>query len=361
MLIIGNNQKKKPMPYYQYLRYLPDEGERERSAQGLLRLKDALAAEVPKKTIADNLLIATWNIREFDSNAYGERMQEAIYYIAEIIDHFDLVAVQEVNENLYGLNRVMKVLGDAWKVIYSDTTEGNSGNDERLAFLYDTRKLTFTGLAGEIVIPPQKMEEEGQTNWYEPATQLARTPFLIGLRTSWFKFMISTVHIIYGRGVNDDPRRVKEIGLLSDFLAARASSRHAHSQNLILLGDFNIFKPSNDTFNEITRNFYIPPGIQNLPTNVKQDRFYDQIAFLGEVPTAEIQGGVFNYYNHVYRLEDELEYADRMPATYQNKTEAADKTRYFKTYWRTHQMSDHLPMWVELKIDFSRPYLNNLL
>lgn len=349
------------MPYYQYLRYLPDIAERARTARGLLRLKDALAAEVPRKTIAGNLLIATWNIREFDSNAYGERMQEAIYYIAEIIDHFDLVAVQEVNENLYGLNRLMKVLGDAWEVIYSDTTEGNSGNDERLAFIYDTRKLSFTGLAGEIVIPPQKMTEEGKETWYEPAEQLARTPFVIGLRSSWFKFMISTVHIIYGSGVHDDERRVQEIRMLSDFLAERADNPLAHSNNLILLGDFNIFKPSNDTFLEIARNFYIPPGIQNIPTNVKQNRFYDQIAFRGNVPTAEIQGGVFNFYKYVYRLEDELAYASRMPDTYHKKTEAEDRTRYFEVYWRTHQMSDHLPMWVELKIDFSRPYLDNVI
>jgi hypothetical protein len=27
------------------------------------------------------------------------------------------------------------------------------------------------------------------------------------------------------------------------------------------------------------------------------------------------------------------------------------------TYWRTFQMSDHLPMWVELKIDYSDDYL----
>ena len=33
------------------------------------------------------------------------------------------------------------------------------------------------------------------------------------------------------------------------------------------------------------------------------------------------------------------------------------KRIYYRTYWRTHQMSDHLPMWVELKIDFSRQYL----
>ncbi len=347
------------MPYYQYLRKV-SEAEQVRSVNGLLRLKTALANEIPKKTISDNLLIATWNIREFDSNNFGLRSQEALYYIAEIIDHFDLVAVQEVNENLRALEKVKTILGFSWKVIFSDTTEGSSGNNERLAFLYDSRKLSFTGLAGEIVVPPVKVVTEEGVKTYDPATQLARTPLIVGLRTSWFKFMISTVHIIYGKGVSDEPRRVKEIQLLSDFLAKRTDDKNSHSRNLILLGDFNIFKPKNQTFQEISKNFFIPEALQNLPSNIPQNKFYDQIAFRGDVPSKEIKGGVFNFYDHVYRLEDEADYADQMPATYHNKEEADKKTRYYKTYWRTHQMSDHLPMWTELKINFSESYLRDL-
>ena len=350
------------MPYYQYLKDQDvSTAERTRTAEGLLRLKSALAAQVPVKTTAGNLVIATWNIREFDSKNFGYRSQEAIYYIAEIIDHFDLVAVQEVNENLYALNRVKQVLGFAWKVIFSDVTEGNSGNNERLAFLYDSRKLSFTGLAGEIVVPPIRVETPEGDKIYEPQDQLARTPLLIGLRTSWFKFSIATVHIIYGKGVSDDPRRVKEIELLSDFLARRTDNPHSQTNNMILLGDFNIFRPGNQTFQHITRNFHIPPELQNLPSNVPQNKYYDQIAFRGDVPTACIQGGIFNFYEYVYRLEDELLYADQMPATYHDKSDPSKKTRYFKTYWRTHQMSDHLPMWTELKIDFSESYLGQFL
>lgn len=348
------------MPYYQYLRDTTA-AERRRSAAGLLRLKSALADTIPTKKTSENLLIATWNIREFDSNSYGARSEEAIYYIAEIIDHFDLVAVQEINENLTGLYRVRKVLGIHWKVIYTDTTQGKSGNRERLGFLYDSRKLSFTDLAGEIVIPPIEVKNEGEKTIYQPNQQLARTPFIIGLRTSWFKFMISTVHIIYGKGINDSPERVKEIQLLSDFLAQRTDDQYAHARNLILLGDFNIFKKTNQTFAEITKNFYIPEELQDLPSNVSQNKYYDQIAFRGQVPYEDIAAGIFNFYEHVYRIEDELDYADQMPATYQNKEEAADKTRYYKTYWRTHQMSDHLPMWVELKIDFSKGYLEAFL
>ena len=347
------------MPYYQYLRNIT-EAEQVRAANGLLRIKEAMAEQIPKKTTSGNLLIATWNIREFDSKNFGFRMEEAIYYIAEIIDHFDLVAVQEVNENLAGIHRVMRVLGFSWKLIFSDTTEGSSGNDERLAFLYDSRKLSFTGLSGEIVIPPMKVGQGSSAKTYEPQKQLARTPLIVGLRTSWFKFTIATVHIIYGRGINDEPRRLKEIELLSDFLAKRTDSKHAHSKNLILLGDFNIFKPQNETFQQIVKNFYILEALQNLPSNVAQNKFYDQIAFRGDVPLTKIQGGIFNFYDYVYRIEDELEYAANMPNTYHKKDTAAKKTNYFKTYWRTHQMSDHLPMWVELKIDFSKQYLNDL-
>jgi exonuclease III len=347
------------MPYYQYLRSIPAT-DRLRACDGLLRLKTALAEQVPEKTTAGNLLIATWNIREFDSSRYGKRMEEAIYYIAEIIDHFDLVAIQEVNEDLDGVDRVRRVLGSAWRVMFSDVTEGSSGNKERLAFLYDSRKLSFTGLSGEIVIPPLEVPDETGKKVYQPSSQLARTPSIVGLRTSWFSFMISTVHILYGKQASEDPNRVEEVRLLSDFLARRADNVHAHSNNLILLGDFNIYRPGNKTFNEIVRNFHIPPALQNLPSNVSQNKYYDQIAFRGYVPDEFIKGGIFNYFKYVYRPEDEAAYAPFMPDTYHEKDDPDDKARYYEIYWRTHQMSDHLPMWIELKIDFSVSYLNNL-
>ena len=64
----------------------------ERTARGLLRLKQAFKEEeVPERVRSSKLLLATWNIREFESAKYGTRQREALYYIAEIIDHFDIV------------------------------------------------------------------------------------------------------------------------------------------------------------------------------------------------------------------------------------------------------------------------------
>ena len=38
-------------------------------------------------------------------------------------------------------------------------------------------------------------------------------------------------------------------------------------------------------------------------------------------------------------------------------TEPSSPEKLFTGSWRTFQMSDHLPLWVELKIDFSDQYL----
>ncbi len=98
------------MPFYHRI-----DGETEagrRTAEGLLRLKEGFReAGAPKHDLDDTLLLATWNVREFDSAKYGERGQEPLLYIAEIIGRFDLVAVQEVWEDLSALDRLTDFLG----------------------------------------------------------------------------------------------------------------------------------------------------------------------------------------------------------------------------------------------------------
>jgi hypothetical protein len=107
--------------------------------------REALLEEIPRRDIAGSLLLASWNICEFDSPAYGLRTDEPLFYIAELIDHFDLVAIQEVRDDLAALERLMYLLGWWWKDIITDVTEGVPGNRERMAFLYDSRKVRFGG------------------------------------------------------------------------------------------------------------------------------------------------------------------------------------------------------------------------
>ncbi|MEZ4885921.1 MAG: endonuclease/exonuclease/phosphatase family protein [Chitinophagales bacterium] len=354
------------MPFYPPIKNKPPT-EQARTAKKLLQLKDALQKEIPSKTF-DNLLLATWNIREFDSAAYGKRLDEALFYIAEIVSHFDLIAIQEVRDDLEGLQRLMKILGRWWKVIFTDVTEGRPGNRERMAFVYDSRKVTFGGLAGEVVLPEVKVE--GETHNLQQ--QLARTPFMVGFQAGWC-FVLVTVHLIYGEGTADPPERVAEAEMLSNFLAEKADKKTAWSNNMVLLGDFNIFKPTNDTFRKIAANFYIPQELQDLPSNVPQDKHYDQIAFRSPLKQefldaiaagTPIKAGVFNYFQHVFTEADEATYIPYMDSYETNSRgearDAADKAKYYKTYWRTHQLSDHLPMWIEIPIDRSRQYLEVL-
>ena len=316
------------MPFYYAIKKTSPEV-RKRTAEGLLRLRQQLAEEVPQRTISDTLLLATWNIREFDSSKYGERDAEPLHYIAEIISHFDLVAVQEVREDLWALDEVQKMLGGWWKYIVTDVTYGTSGNGERMAFMYDSRKVVFGGLAGEVVLPDVRGKER--------SLQFARTPFLCGFKASWTKFNLCTVHIYYGESKSDDPRRIKEIEDLAMLLADKArppaeqpsrpegavtAVRNTSPENLILLGDFNIFARGDKTFEGLTKaGFVVPDELQRLPgSNLDQSKFYDQIAFLVRPDRfgTTSKAGVFNFLKSVYPDEDQETYRPLVGPAYAN-------------------------------------------
>lgn len=340
----------------------------QRTATRLLQLRTALRESGVPEKCNQTLLLATWNIREFDSPAYGERSLEAMYYIAEICSHYDLIAIQEVREDLSGLKRLNRILGNHWDYLVTDVNEGVPGNRERLAFLYDTRKVRFSGVAGEVVMPAVK-DATGKTK-YQPANQLYRTPFLCSFQVGWAKILLCTVHIQYGENTANSKDRVEEIRLIAQTLGKRAKERK-NQDNLILLGDFNIFSPEDQTMTALLdAGFSIPEALQTVPaSNVgSSKRHYDQIASMSRVLNLEPTGkaGIFDYFNVVYTAADQTLYDGEQPSqmgeayhrTSKNtpRNEASQR-RYYKTYWRTHQMSDHLPMWIEFKVDFSEEYL----
>ena len=336
---------------------------------------DGPQRSVPSKNATDTLLLATWNLKEFEGGKNDKRTAESYWYIAEIVSHFDLVAIQEVGAHLGALRKLQSRLGRTWKFVVSDVTEGSAGNQERLAFLFDRRKIRFSGVAGEIVIPPIE-DKKGKT--IAPANQLVRTPTIVGFEAGWFRFMLSTVHIIWGQAVAEYPNRVAEIKALAEFLKERTEDSTSWSRNLILLGDFNIFDadPANAAFNAITQNgFQIPQALQNIPpTNVgKKPRFYDQIALKVRPnnlsPTG--RGGVFDYFNLIYKNADYQAYVPAMmdgraeddpgnPLVFDTRGNVrTDKQRraYYRNHWRRRQMSDHLMMWLELRTDYGEEYL----
>jgi endonuclease/exonuclease/phosphatase family metal-dependent hydrolase len=329
------------MPFYKGLDAGTPEGRR--TAEGLLRLKGALDGAVPAKTVDRTLLLASWNIREFGRSGENPRTRESLFYLAEILSHFDLVAVQEVRDNLDALDELMGLLGNWWKYLVSDVTLGRQGNQERHAYIYDTRKLSFGGLAGELT--PEPIKTAGTLS---SAFAFARSPYLAGFRAGWFKFTICTQHLFFGEDRSEDPQRTKEAETVVRLLQERMQSKDRWANNAIVLGDFNIFSLADSTFVALEKaRFHVPAELRGRYTNAKLDKPFDQIAFLApdvERQLSVAKAGVFSFFDQIYRDAEGPTY---LPTA----TEKAYRV------WRTYQMSDHLPIWVELMVDFGSDYL----
>ena len=360
---------------------------RKRTARNLMTLRRGLDGThggplsgtnkpIPPKR-SEALLLATWNIREFDSTKYGQRLPESLFYMAEIISRFDLVAVQEVRDDLAPVRKLLDILGGWWEMLATDVTLGSRGNGERMVFLFDTRKVSLDGIAGEVVIPPKSVTlADGTKIKAQPQEQLYRTPFVCSFSARWRRFLLATVHILYGEATADNPQRVKEIEVVAKFMRDLHKKQKDRRYETVILGDFNIFKPEDQTMQVIKRaGFRIPEELTNIPgTNVAQNKFYDQIAFLRESDQLETTGqaGVFDFFDYVFRFDkdapDDAERSDfgvykaamgeALNTTSSGKPRK-DPTRYYRD-WRTFQLSDHLPMWIELKINFADDYLANI-
>ena len=369
-----------------------------RCAERLLAMRRSLEP-IRRRKSDGSLLLATWNIRDFDSNKfkYGPRLPETFYYIAEIISCFDLVALQEVNRDLSALEKVMGVLGREWDYIATDTTEGTGGNQERMAFVYNTEKVLFRKIAGEIVLPegqlvvarrkvkPPKDQvaedavdrramKAAKQELEEVRQQFARTPFLVAFQSGWFRFSLCTVHIYYGEASGEAlKQRIDEIRKLVAFFAARQDKasrqekdRFGEVENYILLGDFNVVSPEHETMAALkSEGFTVPAAIDGKQVREDGSHFYDQIAVRVKDPRFKVTaGGMVDMYQDVFRDDaaDLALYAGSMPKHDPEKKAAfrAKTPEALYRKWRTWQMSDHSPLWVEIETDFADDYLNRL-
>lgn len=368
-------------------RDLKGTGATERCAERLLAIRERLAP-IRRRKSDSSLLLATWNIRDFDSNKFGwgHRLPETYYYLAEMIACFDLVAVQEVNRDLSALERLMRILGREWDYIATDTTEGAGGNHERMAFIFNTEKVWFRKIAGEVVLPDgqlvvsrKKVRAEKDQPDVEPTTvemeqQFARSPFLVAFQSGWFRFSLCTVHIYYGKDSGEQlKRRIAEIERLVAFFAARQDSetgaekdRLGAVENYILLGDFNVVSPEHKTMQALkAEGFSVPEPIDGDKVRKDGAHYYDQIAVRVKDPRFKVvDGGMVDMFEDVFRDGDEdiALYAEHIPSKdpekdprFQVKT---PDTRYRK--WRTWQMSDHSPLWIEIETDFADSYLREI-
>lgn len=148
------------MPMYSQLRRVhpdgsPEEVVRRRTIAGLKALRTAFDAHFPPGSDRMRTVrIATWNLREFGGTKHGGRdTYEPLYYMAEIISQFDIVALQEVREDLAEFHRLLRILGEEWDYVATDVTDHGAGNGERMVFAYNRMRARFRNIAGELTLP----------------------------------------------------------------------------------------------------------------------------------------------------------------------------------------------------------------
>lgn len=378
---------------YDKLRRLPT-ADRARAVANLKVLRDQLDREIPPKDATDNLLLASWNVRDLaktNRRGFGKRLPESLFYIAEVLSRFDFVAVQEVNE-LDEWQRITDILGYEWDWIATDVTDtALGGNGERLTYLYDRRKVSFQNIAGELVLPakllittnvetddPQSARTGESTTTLasgeEVGKQFRRTPFTAQFQCAWFKFDICTVHIYYGSESGAKLKeRVQEIKRVAEFFGKRAERSLADGRSLILLGDFNVVGHDHETMKALLASgFTSPKALRELPTNIGQDKYYDQIVFrtrpgdIDYLETSEPGGappraGAFSIFDHVFTPEQFEDYRAAAAETSNGGGLGDAELRDYYLDWRTYQFSDHLPLWVRLKVNDSADYLDELV
>lgn len=301
----------------------------------LTLLNQNLDALLPSKELDKNVLIASWNIRAFGGltekwkaaeNDSPKRDLQSLLVIANIVKRFDIIAIQEVKGDLKALRHLLKVLGEHYSFILTDVAGGAEGNDERLAFLFDTRKVKLSGLACELVVPNEQVEDIHAGAFQR---QFVRTPYAVGFKVGNKTFVLVTLHILYGSSAAD---RIPELKAIAEWLRDWSKDMNAFDQSLLTLGDFNIDRRNDARYNAfVSTGLKVPDDLNEIQRTVYDNstKFYDQIAWFenelneSQLSIKYLRGGTFNF----------------GPYALQSRNLSAGQLS-----WR---ISDHLPLWAE--------------
>ncbi len=281
--------------------------------KNLMSLMDEGEYAVPNRRIDENLLLATWNIRQFGNT----KTTRALQYIADICERFDIIALQEIKTDLRGLSRLQNLLPGNYKILVTDPT----GNNERFAFLYDKRTVISTGLVCEIGFPVPGETHSGY--------QLHRMPYCASFRAGRFDFVVANVHIFYGATRAAEDHRQKEIAELVKFIDSRSRTERSKvfDQDFFVLGDFNI-EATGDRFFQalVQKGFKMPDNLDSLYTNFERNKTFDKIAWVDR-PSFSFTGKC-----NVVPFKE---------AVFQDGKPPGGKA----------EISDHLPLWAEFRIN----------
>jgi endonuclease/exonuclease/phosphatase family metal-dependent hydrolase len=300
------------------------------------RLRLALDEQIPPKRAEQNLLLATWNIREFDefsaewrsdSDEAPKRDLFSMRCIAEISSRFDVLVVQEVTGEERALAELQRLLGASrWGSLRSEGREFSGHREERMVFLFDGHRATPSGLACELIVLPG----EAALPWDTFARQFTCTPFAVSFVACGRPLIVVTAHLAYGV---EEAAGAAEMEAVGRWLANWAADEHTVGHNLLLVGDFGAERAGDPRFDAFSSaGLYVPSELQHLPREALAPGggFYDQIGWF-----VDGEG------NH--RLSLDVLGAGAFDFTAPLGVDLRDANVHAC-------LSDHLPLWVELGV-----------
>lgn len=301
---------------------------------------DPTSFGMPEGGREESLVFASFNIRKLGS--HRNRSHE-IDFLARFCACCDLVAIQEVQDNLDGLRRLKeqteaRIAGSGeYALAVSDITgkvPGDPGMAERLAFLYRHRRVRRADMASDLTIDRtsvldhffdnekeliearrkferelvrfKKKERKSKPVYAPPAfITFVRTPYVVTFEAPAandappLRFTAVSAHLVFGTKAE----RRQEFDALVEWLILRLKAgKRLVAPSFILLGDLNldfdqprkdrekidavIRKYNKEAFGKANvRRVYFPfidahpITNENIRTNARDNQTFDQIGF----------------------------------------------------------------------------------
>jgi exonuclease III len=294
---------------------------------------------LPKRS-RKSVVLGSFNIRKLGKK--GNKSAGSWELLSMIGDRFDLLAIQETQDNLEGIRHFKKALGSSYGLVVSDVTgayPGERGN-ERLAFLFNWTVVQRTEVASDITYDRTKVSnvlfekrkdfsaafkrhaaaltayKKKKASGKSPKKPAVPNPhfltfirqphcvsFEIGneMTTKPYEFLAVNCHLLYG---DDEDERFAEFKAIVAWMVERAKNREKmYYENMLFMGDCNLDFENPKTARPIIDNFLKslnkkklgkkgnaemnfpfldkhPALNEHIRTNVRQKQTYDQIALI---------------------------------------------------------------------------------
>ncbi len=369
--------------------------------------RDPIGYGLPPRTYG-SLVLGSFNIRKCGSSR--RRSAETWEFLGRMCRRFDLLAVQEVMDDLSGLERLIEEMGtDDYGWIVSDKTgafPGEAGLNERLAFVYRRSVLRRGPIVSDVTYDRSKIHDLLAEHWDEikpvmddyrrkldewkagerkskPRVELPvflsfiRQPFSVSFQVKGhpearpFEFMAVNAHLIYGNKIDE---RRREFQALMEWIVKREENvDDDRFPGLILLGDLNLDfdRPESDIENiqEFLKDLKTKKGMDikvRFPflgkhpaqadyfrTNARLRETFDHIGFFYRA-TALPPDVISRAYGSHDRGPDYAVvnfvklFAKALTGKELGELSKAKQREFYAKF--EHSVSDHMPIWVRVPL-----------